>query len=132
MDGFEPCHGYRTTRRKQGHPEVLLRSAAMGPTGIGRGPLEDRGNRPWNPSAPSELSLSGYHMNLRRDPRAVIPLAYGEYADGQQYQFDLDAKRSSILKPSRCSPPPSMRLGTCSANPEASVFGPPMPVSCAK
>ena len=27
-------------------------------------------------------------MNLRRDPRMVIPLAYGEYADGQQYQFD--------------------------------------------
>ena len=78
VDGFEPCHGCGRTRRKQGHPEVLLRSAAMGPTGIGRGTLAHRGNRPWNPSAPSELSLSGYHMNLRRDPRVVIPLAYGE------------------------------------------------------
>jgi hypothetical protein len=68
----QSCHA---TKKPPAFPE-----GAFLPTGLRTGTdrhrrraLEHR-DRPWNPSAPSELSLSGYQVNLRRDPRVVIPL----------------------------------------------------------
>jgi hypothetical protein len=71
------------------------------------------------PSAPSELTVNGRQVSLRRDPRVVIPLLH---PGSMRMVSSTDLiRRETVFDPEAVTvPPPSM------------MFGPPMPVLCAK